>query len=271
MSELTTWLSTELERRGWSIRELARRANISHTWIANVLSGQRPASWDFCAAIAQALLKQPEEVFRLASLLPNRPAQRTPSGFATWLSEELDRRGWSTRELMLRSGISDIVIEEVLLGLRPVTWDFCAPLVSVLDKSLRELLDLAGLWAAQVEEEESLEVLGILRTLPTDVQAIVKQLLRALVARQMLPDDASSPLILPVSAIGPRAPGLEREFRRGYRFGFIEAANAMLFLGRPNLQRAYDKLFRHWDAVLLKWMRGDCTKVIEPPKIGVRK
>ncbi len=72
-NELVNRIAKEIKDRGWSIRELARRANISHTWISNVLSGQRPPTWDFCAAIAGALDESPEDVFRLAGLLPTLP------------------------------------------------------------------------------------------------------------------------------------------------------------------------------------------------------
>jgi transcriptional regulator with XRE-family HTH domain len=67
---LIAWLNTELQERGWTHRELARRANVSQSAVSSVLAGQRNAGWDFCAAIARALGKPPEEVFRLAKLLP---------------------------------------------------------------------------------------------------------------------------------------------------------------------------------------------------------
>jgi transcriptional regulator with XRE-family HTH domain len=72
-TKLSTWLANEIETRGWSIRELSRRAGISHTTVADVISQQRIPTWDFCAAIAGALDKSPEDVFRLAGLLPPLP------------------------------------------------------------------------------------------------------------------------------------------------------------------------------------------------------
>lgn len=65
------WLTEELENRGWSIRELARRASTSHTTISQVLSLQREPTWEFCAQIAGALEIPPETVFRKAGLLPS--------------------------------------------------------------------------------------------------------------------------------------------------------------------------------------------------------
>lgn len=67
---MVTWLTKELDDRGWSIRELARRAKISHTTISQVLSHQREPTWEFCAQIAQALDELPATVFRKAGLLP---------------------------------------------------------------------------------------------------------------------------------------------------------------------------------------------------------
>lgn len=69
--KLITWLTGELRTRGWSHRELARRASLSQTAISTVLSGERLPGWDFCAAIARPLEVTPEDVLRLAGLLPN--------------------------------------------------------------------------------------------------------------------------------------------------------------------------------------------------------
>lgn len=73
--KLIFWLVKELERRGWSQRELARRADLSPTSVSAVIAGQRDPTWDFCAAIAKPLEKSPLELFRLAGLLPPNLAQ----------------------------------------------------------------------------------------------------------------------------------------------------------------------------------------------------
>ena len=65
---LATWLNKEIEDRGWSQRELARRANISHTTISQVIAEVRQPSWDFCASIARALGEPVDHVFVLAGL-----------------------------------------------------------------------------------------------------------------------------------------------------------------------------------------------------------
>ena len=63
------WMNKTLEDRGWSARELARRAGISHTYISNIASGKRLPTWDFCAAIAGPLGMSPIVVFQKAGLI----------------------------------------------------------------------------------------------------------------------------------------------------------------------------------------------------------
>ena len=73
MEDLTVWLSRELETRGWSLRELARRAKISPSSISQVLNGQYVPGNMFCRGIARAFQIPPEIVFRKAGLLPAPP------------------------------------------------------------------------------------------------------------------------------------------------------------------------------------------------------
>jgi transcriptional regulator with XRE-family HTH domain len=68
------WLNTELEKRSWSRRELAKRANLSSGAVAHVLRGERGAGSDFCQAIAGALGIPVEDVYRRAGLLPRLEA-----------------------------------------------------------------------------------------------------------------------------------------------------------------------------------------------------
>jgi len=63
------WLNGELNKRGWSQSELARRAGISRPSITLVLSEKQAPTYDFCAQIAKPLDMRPEDVFRLAGLL----------------------------------------------------------------------------------------------------------------------------------------------------------------------------------------------------------
>jgi len=71
--ELTRWLSEEVDRRGWSYREIARRGGLSSGAISNVIKGKSSPGWDLCVGLARALDVAPEVVFRKAGLLPALP------------------------------------------------------------------------------------------------------------------------------------------------------------------------------------------------------
>jgi len=72
-NELARWLASELEKRGWSIRETARRAGLSHTPIANILANRTNPGLDVLVKLADALGKSREDVFRMAGILPSLP------------------------------------------------------------------------------------------------------------------------------------------------------------------------------------------------------
>lgn len=70
---LVDWITEEIKNRGWSIRELARRANLSHATISNILAQQTNPGFDFCVGIASAFDVPAEYVLRKAKLLPDLP------------------------------------------------------------------------------------------------------------------------------------------------------------------------------------------------------
>lgn len=72
--QLIPWLIAQLDERGWSQRELGRRAGMSQTNISLVISGQQRPTFDFCAQVARALGMHPLELFQRAGLLPSSPA-----------------------------------------------------------------------------------------------------------------------------------------------------------------------------------------------------
>jgi len=69
MNDFKTWLSRQLEERGWSIRELARRGEISHAQIAGYLAGDRGIGIATILGIARALNETPEKLLDMAGLL----------------------------------------------------------------------------------------------------------------------------------------------------------------------------------------------------------
>ena len=73
IGNLVIWINDEIKDRGWSMRELARRADMSPTAIRMVLSGQRDPTWNWCAKVARALRVPEVDFFRFAGLLPSNP------------------------------------------------------------------------------------------------------------------------------------------------------------------------------------------------------
>ncbi len=74
MDNFLVWLNNKIRENDWSQRELAKRAGISHSAIANVMSGLREPTLDFCKAMAKAFNERPETVLRIAGLLPTSVA-----------------------------------------------------------------------------------------------------------------------------------------------------------------------------------------------------
>lgn len=104
-TDFSEWLLTEIESRGLSYSEVARRGGLSHARISQVISGSNPGA-DFCTSIARALDLPPERVFRIAGLLPPRIiGGEHPEQKAQLLDyfEALDERGRDTALAMLRT------------------------------------------------------------------------------------------------------------------------------------------------------------------------
>lgn len=75
MEDFSKWLLGELNKRGWTQAELARRAEITPAQISRVLSRTQQPGPDTCAGIARALAITPEEVLRRAGYLPTEPPE----------------------------------------------------------------------------------------------------------------------------------------------------------------------------------------------------
>jgi len=69
--DFSTWLTTEMDRLGWTNSELARRASVVPSTISMVISKQKKPGPDLCNGVARALGTPPERVFREAGLLPS--------------------------------------------------------------------------------------------------------------------------------------------------------------------------------------------------------
>lgn len=76
-NDFVSWLVEELDDRGWSQRELARRAGISAASVNQILGEQREPSPDFCISLASAFRLPAEFILRKAGHLPPGPKEET--------------------------------------------------------------------------------------------------------------------------------------------------------------------------------------------------
>lgn len=83
------WLLAELKVRGWSQNDLAKRANLSHGTVSNIINGNKGLGADSLNAIAHAFHLPPESVFRAAGLLPPAPPDTEYSRELTHLAQLL--------------------------------------------------------------------------------------------------------------------------------------------------------------------------------------
>ena len=73
MTDFSLWLGQELDRKGWSRSEAARRGGISASSFDKVMGGFAKPGPRFCQGVARAFGIPVTDVFRLAGLLP-KPA-----------------------------------------------------------------------------------------------------------------------------------------------------------------------------------------------------
>lgn len=69
------WLLAEMDRRLWTMTDLAKQAGISQATVSLVLSGQRKPGARFCSGVARAFGEPANRVFRLAGLMPRSPVR----------------------------------------------------------------------------------------------------------------------------------------------------------------------------------------------------
>lgn len=71
MTDFGLWIVQELDRRGWSRSEAARRGGISASIIDKVIGGHSNPGEKLCRGLARAFGMPAEEVMRRAGLLPS--------------------------------------------------------------------------------------------------------------------------------------------------------------------------------------------------------
>ena len=70
------WLSQEIRNKGWTEAEFARQGGITAQAVNQAINQQTQPGLKLCQATARAFKMPLEEVYRLAGLLPARPARR---------------------------------------------------------------------------------------------------------------------------------------------------------------------------------------------------
>jgi len=101
--------------------------------------------------------------------------------FIDWVKKELDKRGWSNNELGRQMGMSSSAISLVLTGQRKPTWNFCAKLAQVLEKSPASVLRMAELLPPISQDQQFEEqVLYLTQKLSSESRAIVLAMLDGL-------------------------------------------------------------------------------------------
>lgn len=66
------WLDEQENRLGLSDYEIAKRGKFSHSVLSRARAGI-PPKWDVCVSVAEVVKVPPEQVFRMAGLLPLNP------------------------------------------------------------------------------------------------------------------------------------------------------------------------------------------------------
>ena len=89
-----TWVQSNLEDRGWSYSELARRmGDMTPAGVARVFNDNRGPTFNFCTGVARAFEEPPEKILRQAGLLPRLPPpvaeEREAIGILRRLSDQV--------------------------------------------------------------------------------------------------------------------------------------------------------------------------------------
>jgi transcriptional regulator with XRE-family HTH domain len=82
------WLLAELGERRWSMREFARRCEVSESTISRIVSGKRNPSSELCRRMGK-VLRLPRRESREAGLLPPNPDESPGIKEALYLFREL--------------------------------------------------------------------------------------------------------------------------------------------------------------------------------------
>ena len=118
-SEFSQWLISEIEKRGLTYTEVAKRGSISHGRISQVVSGDTPGR-SFCVGIAEAFNLPVEFILSKAGLTDTVPEQTPTAAELVYLLSQLPPDEQEKLLIIARSWIEAREREEQR-GLQPKT------------------------------------------------------------------------------------------------------------------------------------------------------
>jgi transcriptional regulator with XRE-family HTH domain len=92
LNKLAGWLTEQVAARGWSFRELGKRAGLSAQAITRFAHGEQVPRPDSCRKVAAALGVSSREVMRLAGHLPPAPVDEPDIAPDEWEAMNIVRR-----------------------------------------------------------------------------------------------------------------------------------------------------------------------------------
>jgi len=113
------WVKKQLEERGMSLRELARKGKISHASASRILSGDQAVSRSFCVAIAQALGLPTDDVLAKAGFTDTPTKEYTEMPELFDIAKELTYQQYKDAVVlldMLRRGVIVVKCQEKQSG-----------------------------------------------------------------------------------------------------------------------------------------------------------
>ena len=72
VSDLIAFIKKENLKRGWSNNELAHHMGYTGTWVSNIMTQRDPPSVKFCNMLAKVYHEPPENILRMAGLIPEK-------------------------------------------------------------------------------------------------------------------------------------------------------------------------------------------------------
>ncbi len=104
--DFSTWLNQELKVQGWTNSELARRINVVPSTVSMWLTGQKKPSAENCINIAKELNVSPENVLRIAGIMPSIPPEAQAEGELLYIFRQLDEDTQAMIVAMMRGLIA---------------------------------------------------------------------------------------------------------------------------------------------------------------------